>query len=162
MIFRSARTADAPAIAELVNGFAAEGVMLPRTAESVELAIESFVVACDERGGILACGALREYSPSLAEVSAIAVDASAHGRGLGSEIVRRVEQLARQRGIGELFALTLTAAFFESLGYSVVERARYPEKMRRDCTGCARRFTCGEICVRRDIEPACAGLTAAA
>jgi N-acetylglutamate synthase-like GNAT family acetyltransferase len=76
----------------------------------------------------------------------------AHGRGLGRAVVSRVEHLARVRGIGELFALTLAPRFFETMGYAVVDRTRYPEKMRRDCVGCPRRFGCAEVCVRRLLD----------
>jgi amino-acid N-acetyltransferase len=147
--YRAARTQDVLGIANLINGYAAASVMLPRTYESVELALDDFVVALDSRERVLACGALKEYSPSLAEVASVAVARDAHGRGLGRAVVGKVEALARLRGIPELFALTLTPAFFESSGYAVVERAHYPEKMRRDCVACPRRFGCNEICVSR-------------
>ena len=65
---RPARRADADAIMRLVNGYAAEGIMLPRSLDSVVHALDDFVVAVDRRGNLLGCGALKEYSPSLAEV----------------------------------------------------------------------------------------------
>ncbi len=133
---RPARVSDAAAIAELVNGFAAEGLMLPRTVEMIALAIDDYVVITNDRGRLRACGALREYSPSVAEVAAIAVARDAQGLGLGREVVRAVEALAIRRGIGEVFALTLAPGLFEALGYGVVDRAAYPEKMRRDCARC--------------------------
>ena len=73
--------------------------MLRRTPEMVALAIDDYVVAVDRRGRILACGALKEYSPSVAEVAAIAVSREAQGNGLGRAIVRAVEALAIKRGI---------------------------------------------------------------
>jgi amino-acid N-acetyltransferase len=149
---RGARASDVDAIVELINGFATQAVMLPRSPESVLLALADFVVASDERGRVLACGALKEYSPSLAEVASLAVAPHAHGRGLGRRIVAELETLARVRGIGELFALTLTPGFFEAVGYGVSERTRYPEKVRRDCIGCARRFRCAEVCVSRVLR----------
>jgi N-acetylglutamate synthase-like GNAT family acetyltransferase len=149
---RRARTGDVPQIAALIAEYAGEGTMLAKSAEAIELALDDFIVAVDARGRLLACGALKEYSPSLAEVASVAVARSAHGRGLGRTIVQAVERLARQRGIGEVFALTLTPAFFEAVGYAVTDRARYPEKVRRDCVGCARRFACGEICVWRSLH----------
>ncbi len=148
---RAAREADIPAILQLVNGFAAERVMLPRTAESVEDALHSFVVAVDEEDAVLACGSLKEYSPSLAEVASVAVSAAAHGLGLGRRVVEAVEELAVRRGIGELFALTLTPGFFEKLGYAVSDRGLYPEKIQRDCVGCLRRHACSEVCVTRFV-----------
>jgi amino-acid N-acetyltransferase len=152
---RPARPADVDGICALIGRYAIQGVMLPRTPESIALALHDYVVAVDIGGKVVACGALREYSPSVAEVSAVAVAPEAHGRGLGTRIVGAVERLAVIRGISEVFALTLTVGFFEAAGYDVVDRALYPEKIRRDCRGCARRFSCAEVCVQRLLaEPA--------
>jgi N-acetylglutamate synthase-like GNAT family acetyltransferase len=161
-IVRRARPSDVGQIAELIAEYAREGTMLAKSPEAIELALDDFVVAVDRHQRVMACGALKEYSPSLAEVASLAVSRTAHGKGLGRRIVAAVENLARQRGIAELFALTLTPAFFEAVGYSVTERSRYPEKMRRDCVGCARRFACGEICVWRPLEAVPMPLVAAA
>ena len=62
-----------------------------------------------------------------------------------------VEALARKRGIFDVFALTLQPEFFAAIGYERVDRARYPEKIRRDCLGCARRFACNEICFSKNL-----------
>jgi N-acetylglutamate synthase-like GNAT family acetyltransferase len=125
--------------------------MLKRTPEMVSLAIDDYVVVQNTAGELLACGALKEYSPSVAEVAAIAVSRDAHGKGLGKAIVRAVEDLARKRGIHDVFALTLQPEFFAAIGYERVDRARYPEKIRRDCLACARRFACNEICFARNL-----------
>lgn len=148
---RKARIGDVFQIVGLIDAYAEEGIMLRKTPAAVELALDDFIVAADARGKVLACGALKEYSPSLAEVASVAVAKDAHGCGLGRRIVDAVEQLAAKRGIGEVFALTTTPAFFGALGYEVADRAIYPEKLRRDCAGCARRFACGETCVRRSL-----------
>ena len=152
---RRARPQDAVAIARLINSFAADGQMLMRTPEMITLAIDDYVVAQGPNGRLLACGALKEYSPSVAEVAAIAVSREAHGHGLGRAIVGRVEELARMRGIYDVFALTLQPAFFAAIGYERVDRARYPEKIRRDCLSCTRRFACNEICFAKNllVEP---------
>jgi N-acetylglutamate synthase-like GNAT family acetyltransferase len=152
LLIRPAREVEAEAIASLNNSFAAEHLMLPRTAEQIALAIDDYRVAVDRRGRILACGALKEYSPSVAEVAAIAVAREAQGNGLGKEIVAAVEVLAQKRGIRHVFALTLQPAFFEAIGYQRVDRSRYPEKIRRDCLGCARRFACDEICFAKELR----------
>jgi amino-acid N-acetyltransferase len=149
---RRARPAEAQAIADLNNQFADEALMLRRSPEMVALAIDDYVVAVTPRGVVVGCGALKEYSPSLAEVAAIAVANEAHGRGLGRQIVAAVEALALKRGIHDVFALTLQPAFFEALGYTRTDRANYPEKLRRDCAGCARRGACSETCVAKRLE----------
>lgn len=149
---RRARFAEANAIAQLNNFFADQHLMLRRTPEMIGLTIDDYLVAVDEWGRILACGALKEYSPSVAEVSAIAVSPAAQGLGLGRRIVTAVEELAVKRGVPEVFALTLEPKFFEALGYQRVDRARYPEKIRRDCIGCARRFACNETCFAKMLR----------
>lgn len=149
---RAARLVEAEAIAALNNGFADAALMLPRTAESVAMAIDDYVVAVTSRGTIVGCGALKEYSPSLAEIAAIAVATEAHGRGLGRQLVAAVEELACKRGIVDVFALTLQPGFFEALGYERTDRANYPEKIRRDCIGCARRAACAEACLAKRLD----------
>jgi len=146
LFVRRARPGDAVAISRLNNTFANEGQMLKRTPEMIALAIDDYVVVQNSAGTLLACGALKEYSPSVAEVAAIAVSKEAHGKGLGRAIVGAVEALARKRGIFDVFALTLQPEFFAAIGYERVDRARYPEKIRRDCLGCARRFACNGVC----------------
>ena len=151
LFVRRARPGDAVAISRLNNTFANEGQMLKRTPEMIALAIDDYVVVQNSSGTLLACGALKEYSPSVAEVAAIAVSKEAHGKGLGRAIVGAVEALARKRGIFDVFALTLQPEFFAAIGYERVDRARYPEKIRRDCLGCARRFACNEICFSKNL-----------
>src|SRR5437764_4890000 len=126
--------------------------MLRRTPEQIALDIDDYLIAVNARGRILACGALKEYSPSVAEVAAIAVAPEAQGNGIGREIVAAVESLAIKRGVMHVFALTLQPAFFEAIGYQRVDRARYPEKIRRDCLSCARRFACSEICFAKNLK----------
>ena len=159
---RRARVTEVDAIARLNNLFADQHVMLRRTPEMIALALDDYFVAMDESGQLLGCGALKEYSPSVAEVAAIAVARNAQGRGLGRRIVHAVEHLARKRGIQEVFALTLEPQFFEALGYVRVDRARFPEKIRRDCIGCARRFACNETCFAKPLRELDDQLAAAA
>lgn len=129
-VVRAATRADVDQIWELISCYVAEGLMLPRTVEQVTMAVDNYVVAA-QGSRVVACAALDEYSPSLAEVSSVAVAKSEHGRGLGTEVVLGVERLARARDINELFALSLSDGFFLSLDYEATSIARYPEKLAR-------------------------------
>ena len=104
--------------------YAAQRLMLPRTLEEIEADLDSYVVVVDANDRVKACAALYEYSPSLGEIGCVAVAREVQGNGLGSLAVRGAEAIARRRGIGELFAMTLTEEFFESMGYAAtpVER----------------------------------------
>jgi amino-acid N-acetyltransferase len=128
---RRAVRADVGQILELVSRYAAEGLMLPRTFDQIAARIDSYVVSADSSGRVVACAALEEYSPSLAEVASVAVAPSHQGKGLGSQVVLGVERLARSRDIEELFALSLTDNFFLSLAYKPTTISRYPEKLAR-------------------------------
>lgn len=128
---RRAKLTDVKEICELVNGYAAQGSMLPRSMADIAGRLENYVVASDDSGRVIACAALEEYSPSLAEVSSVAVAPSEHGKGLGTQVVRGIERLAHSRNIEELFALSLTGNFFLSMGYEQTAIARYPEKLVR-------------------------------
>jgi len=128
---RRALRPDAPQILELVSQYATQGLMLQRTLDEIAARIDNYVVATDETGRVVACAALEEYSPSLAEVSSVAVAPAHHGKGLGSQVVLGIERLARARDIEELFALSLTDNFFLSLSYELTTISRYPEKLAR-------------------------------
>ncbi len=129
-VVRPATQGDIDAIWELVADYSAEGLMLPRTWDQVAINIDNYVVATLS-GRVVACAALEEYSPSLAEVSSVAVARSEHGHGLGTDVVLGVERLARARDIAEIFALSLSDGFFLSLDYAPTSISRYPEKLAR-------------------------------
>ena len=128
---RRAVRADAAQILDLVSRYASQGLMLPRTFDQVADRVDNYVVATDSFGHLVACAALEEYSPSLAEVSSVAVAPSHHGKGLGTQVVLGIERLAKARDIEELFALSLTDNFFLSLSYKPTTVSRYPEKLAR-------------------------------
>ena len=121
---------DVDQIWELVSCYTAQGLMLPRTHDQIAINIDNYVVAT-VNGRVVACAALEEYSPSLAEISSVAVAATEHGNGLGTEVVMGVERLARARNVTEVFALSLSDRFFLSMGYEPTAIARYPEKLAR-------------------------------
>ena|SRR5688572_18909907 len=130
-VVRPAHAGDVAAIHAIVRRYAAQGALLPRTRRDIRATIGDYVVVVDEHRRVLACAALSGYSPSLAEVSSVAVAKSAQGKGLGSMAVRGTEALARDRGIVELFAMTTAEGFFESLGYERSSVEQYPEKLAR-------------------------------
>lgn len=127
---RPATRHDVRDIAALVGSYTTEGLMLPRTDSQISMNIDNYAVAISQ-GALVACAALEEYSPSLAEVSSVAVARSHHGAGFGTQVVLGVERLARARDIAELFAISLSEQFFLSMDYSTTSISKYPEKLAR-------------------------------
>ncbi|MEM8547076.1 MAG: arsenic resistance N-acetyltransferase ArsN2 [Pseudomonadota bacterium] len=61
----------------------------------------------------------------------LAVIPAARGTGLGGQLVRALEALARVQGVQGLFLLTTTAEpFFAAQGYAVIERGVVPRPIR--------------------------------
>ncbi len=145
--------ADVPLMADLINGYAAHGLMLPKATGQLYRTLREFVVAVDADGALLGCGALRIYDPGLAEVCSLAVADAARGLGVGRRVVEALHGEASAFGLARVFALTLEPGFFHRLGYETVEKSVLPQKIEADCVGCPRRDACNEIAVLRTLSP---------
>jgi N-acetylglutamate synthase-like GNAT family acetyltransferase len=131
----------------LMTPYIASGDLLPRTSADLERDIETYTVATDGRGAVVGMGALKPYSAALAEVIALAVSPACQGMGVGQAIVERLIVRAAGQGVADVFALTRVPGFFHRLGFTTVEKSRFPLKVWFDCARCPRRHCCDEIAV---------------
>jgi len=122
---------DIAAITALNNLFAPDGLTLTRSADFVTAHLQDYQVVRDGDRGLLGCVALDEYSPSLVELISLAVDPCAQGRGIGRRLIRAAEELARQRGYPQIFAISLADGLFLSAGFRESTIEIYPEKIAR-------------------------------
>lgn len=144
LTIRKASMADIQALLQLINGYAADGVMLPRTEFEISENIRDFVLAFS--GNELAgCGALHFYSPAIGEIRSLAVAPGAKSRGTGRALVEALEVDARQFGLHSIFAFTYVDRFFGKLGFVEVERGELPLKAWKDCLRCPKFQCCDEI-----------------
>lgn len=144
---RAARISDMRQVLVLVNGFARDNLMLPKTYDQLARHFREFVVAVDAEDRVLGCGALRVYSDELAEIASLAVDEAFHGAGIGRRLVERLIQEARGLSLATVFALTLQESFFHRLGFRTVPREDFPGKVWADCRSCPKLHACDEIAV---------------
>ncbi|MCS7316215.1 MAG: N-acetyltransferase [Bryobacterales bacterium] len=144
-------SADIPDLLRLINGYAAQGIMLPRTELELAENLRDFTVV-RENGRVLACAALHIYSPASAEIRSLAVEPAAQGRGLGRALVLALEQEARDLGLQTVFAFTYIPDFFRKLGYRQVERSELPLKAWKDCLRCPKFQCCDEIPVLKSLS----------
>lgn len=154
IIIRRATLADAQAITDLVNHFATQGQMLPKTILQVFEHLREFVVAVDNENNVVACGALRLMWHDLAEVRSLAVHERAQGKGYGRRIVEALMDEGREMGLARIFALTYQTDFFARLGFHECERDIFPQKVWLDCSACAKRNACDEIAVMLVLDAA--------
>lgn len=146
LTIRKASMPDIHALLKLINGYAAQGVMLPRTEFEMSENIRDFVLAW--RGDTLVgCGALHFYTPTSGEVRSLAVAPEAKSRGTGRAIVEALEAEARECGLHTIFAFTYVSGFFCKLGFQEVERGELPLKAWKDCLRCPKFACCDETAV---------------
>ncbi len=149
---REARLADIRALLELINGYAANGIMLPRTEFEMSENIRDFTVAYSG-SRLLGCGALHFYSPTSGEVRSLAVDPAIKTRGVGRRIVEALQEEALENNLHALFAFTYVPEFFRKAGFREVERGELPLKVWKDCLRCPKFQCCDEIAVVKALRP---------
>ena len=113
---RPARPADANAITELIAPFAASGKILPSTPRELRHLMATGFVA-EQAGRIVGFAALEIYSAKLAEIRSLAVTGEQQRQGVGSQLVAACVDLARQRGVLEVMAITSSEEFFQGCGF---------------------------------------------
>jgi len=148
---RKAGMRDIPNILSLINAYAAQGVMVPRTEFEMSENIRDFSVAYSGNA-LVGCGALHFYTPTVAEVRSLAVLPALKQRGTGRVLVETLESEARDNNLDAIFAFTYVPAFFERLGFSEVERGELPLKAWKDCLRCPRFQNCDEIAVLKRLR----------
>ncbi len=157
---RQARPEDVPTILSLVNHFAAQNVMLPRSEASIRQSLDDWLVAVEDEptptiGGpmsaIVGCGALVPLTDTLVEVRSLAVHDSQHGKGLGSRLVQELVDLARAREYHQVCALTLRESFFVRLGFQLVDRWSISPKVWQACIYCSKFHHCDEVAVLMNL-----------
>jgi amino-acid N-acetyltransferase len=148
---RKALMSDVPALLELINGYAARGIMLPRTEFEISESIRDFSVGLDG-GRLVACGALHFYSPTTGEIRSLAVEESAKTRGVGRQLVETLVSEAGQYSLDAVFAFTYVPEFFRKMHFEEVERGALPLKAWKDCLRCPKFQSCDEIAMIRVLR----------
>ena len=149
---RKAGMSDIAPLLELINGYAAKGIMLPRTEFEMSENIRDFSVLYSGRD-LIGCGALHFYSPVVGEVRSLAVDPNWKTHGAGRLVVEALIDEARQFSLDAVFAFTYVPGFFRKLDFQEVERGELPLKVWKDCLRCPKFQCCDEIAMVRVLRP---------
>ncbi len=151
VICRKANLEDLDALVELIQLYAEQGIMLPRSREALMRQLDTFVVA-DDNGEIVGCGSLLKLGEDLVEIRSLGLMNKYRGQGIGKQIVDYLTELAKLMKVPKIMALTYQVAFFERLGFSVVPKEIFPEKVWKDCIFCKKQHCCDEIAVMKRID----------
>ena len=170
---RKAGVADVPAMHAIINDAAEFGLMLHKSLAVLYENVREFHVAeaagepaqdAAPRGDVASggdvafggevvgvCG-LSIIWADLAEVASLAVRPDRRGLGLGRRLVEACLAEARAMRVRKAMTLTYERAFFEKLGFAVVDRQELPMKVWSECVACPKNQACDEIAMVRLFE----------
>lgn len=139
-------------ISKLLKQYSKMGNVLPRTEGDITDNIKNFKVVLDTGNtdignSVVACGALEHFTEELIEIRSLVVNPTIQGKGLGKLIVNDLITAAKKHGAKRLMALTYSVGFFTKLGFEVVEKEIFPEKIWSICINCYKFKNCDETAV---------------
>ena len=131
---------------DLINFYADQGIVLPRSKKNILKEIENFLVARinNQFVGIIS---FYDYGPNLKEIRSLVVKKNFSNQNIGSSLlINLVNKIIKKNleQIPKIFVLTFSPKFFEKNGFCKVEKSYFPEKIWKDCQKCKNKDDCGE------------------
>lgn len=149
---RNAVLDDIDRIYDLLDEYAKQNIVLPRSKEDIALFISNFTVA-EFEDNVCGCVAVRDFGNNLFEIRSLVVSPELQNKGIGKAMINSViETLKVKYDNWRLFALTLSPDFFAAIGFKKVEKDLFPEKIWSDCSKCSKRCCCDEIAYLLDSD----------
>lgn len=148
---RKAQIKDIKQIQQLVNSFAAQDLMLPRSLNNLYENLRDFWVAQAQSKKIIGCCALHVSWDELAEIRSLAVQKSKQRKGIGRQLVSACFKEAKSLGAKKVFVLTYIPDFFQKFGLGIIEHSKLPHKIWMDCINCAKFPNCKEVALEKEI-----------
>lgn len=118
---RPARTPDVPRIAQLIDGYVNQRILLGKERVTLYEDVQEFRVAEDAARAVVGCGALHVLWEDLGEIRTLAVDPAWQGRGVGHAVLEALVEHARELGLSRLFCLTFEVPFFARHGFEPIK-----------------------------------------
>ena len=140
-------------ISEMLMPYVKLKIVLPRTPEDILKHLDNFLTAHEntvdgESSRLIGAVALRNFGPDLQEIRSLIVTPSCTKRGIGTLLIQSAVKLAQERQCKNIFALTLRPNLFVKLGFKIVSKELFPQKVWADCRKCPKQDCCDEIAVK--------------
>lgn len=147
LTLRKAEKKDIAAIHQLLSVYAKKQIILARSKKDIEQYLTNFTVASLD-GKLCGCCAVRDFENNLLEVRSLVVAPNLEGKGIGRALVEAIiTTLKIERENFCLFALTYQEKFFQKLGFHLVVKKMFPQKIWSDCAACPKKNNCDELAV---------------
>jgi len=143
-MIRKAKIQDIKQIQDLINYFASQDLMLPRSLNELYDNLRDFWV-CEENKKIIGCCALHISWEDLAEIKSLAVQKSRHKKGVAQQLMVTCIKEAKELGANKLFVLTYLPEYFRKFGFKRVRHSELPHKIWAECINCCKFPDCQEI-----------------
>ncbi len=127
---RPSGDSDLSAIEALLQPYVLAKKLLKRTRQELLNLMENGFVAVvmdkEEEQKVIGFSAVEIYSRKLSEIQCLAVADGYQGHGIGSELVRKCVERAREHGVLEVMAISASDNFLRNLGfdYSLPDQKR--------------------------------------
>lgn len=149
-MIRKARISDVEQMHALINAFAQEDLMLPRSLNELYDNLRDFWVA-EEGKKIIGCCALHVCWQYLVEIKSLAVAKNRQKKGTGTQLVTTCLEEAKQLQAKKVFALTYKPDFFRKFGFRRVRHADLPHKIWAECINCPKFPDCQEVALLKEL-----------
>ena len=150
---RKATVRDVARMLELINGYAKEQVMLPRSPLAMYETLRDFQVL-EEDGEVVGCGGVHVVWGDMAELRSIAVHRKCKGKGYGRAASARgcIEDARERSGVPTPSTPSPTyRASSRSSASAKSSTASLPHKVFGDCLNCPKFNACDEIAMLRHL-----------
>ncbi len=149
-MIRKAKISDVKQIRELINSFAKEDLMLPRSLNELYDNIRDFWVF-QQGKKIIGTAALHICWQDLTEIKSLAVEKKWQRKNIGRQLVNSCIEEAKKLGAKKVFALTYKPDFFRKFGFRKVKHTDLPHKIWAECINCPKFPNCQEIALLKTL-----------
>ncbi|MFH1854202.1 MAG: N-acetyltransferase [Candidatus Omnitrophota bacterium] len=149
-MIRKANIQDLKKIQELINFYAKQDKMLPRSLNELYENVRDYFVY-EEDGEIAGCCALHVAWEDLVEIKSLAVTEARQRQKIGRALVEAALEDAKNLNAKRAFALTYVPEFFEKFGFKRVDHSQLPHKIWSECIKCVKFPDCQETALVKDI-----------
>ncbi len=149
-MIRKARIKDIERIQELINQFAKQELMLPRSLSDLYESLRDFLVY-EHNQRIVGCCALHIIRQGLVEIRSLAVNRHHQNKGIGRQLVNAAIVEAKQLGCESVFLLTYIPDYFKSFGFRKISKEKLPHKIWVECINCPKFPDCKEVALIKKL-----------
>lgn len=149
-MIRKARIEDIKQIQNLINFFANQDLMLPRSLNELYESIRDFWVF-EENNKVVGCCALHICWDDLLELKSLAVTKNKQDKGIGRSLIEVCLKEAKELGARKLFVLTYCPEYFKKFGFKKIRNSELPHKIWAECINCCKFPDCQEVALLKKL-----------